>query len=79
MVACAESARGRGYGTLLMQIASYVLKTEGMERARLTTDDWRIPAIKSYLRIGFTPDLSTEDFKARWEKIYEQIGYKTQK
>ena len=78
MVACVESARGRGYGTLLMQIASYVLKTEGMERARLTTDDWRIPAIKSYLRIGFTPDRSTEDFMARWEKIYEQIGYKTQ-
>lgn len=78
MVACAESARGRGYGTLLTQVASYVLKTEGMESARLTTDDWRIPAIKSYLRIGFTPDRSTEDFKARWEKIYEQIGYKEQ-
>ena len=74
MVACAESARGKGYGTLLSKLAEYVLKREGMQTARLSTDDWRIPAIKSYLGIGFAPDLSTDDFKERWGKIYEQIG-----
>jgi GNAT superfamily N-acetyltransferase len=73
MVACVESARGKGYGTLLNKIAEYTLKKEGMETAYLTTDDWRIPAIKSYLRIGFKPDLSTEDFKERWNKIYEKL------
>lgn len=73
MVACRESARGKGYGTLLCRLARTVLKKEGMESAYLTTDDWRIPAIKSYLRIGFAPDLSTEDFKQRWEKIYQII------
>jgi hypothetical protein len=45
-----------------------------MQTAFLTTDDWRIPAIKSYIRAGFIPDLSTEDFKARWEKIYAIIA-----
>ena len=44
-----------------------------MQTAYLTTDDWRIPAIKSYLRIGFTPDISTEDFKARWDEIFKII------
>lgn len=73
MVACRENARGKGYGTLLNQLAEFVLKKEGMKSAHLTTDDWRIPAIKSYLRMGFSPDLSTDDFKSRWAKIYEQI------
>ena len=74
MVACREDSRGKGYGTLLNRVAEYTLKKEGMQTAFLTTDDWRIPAIKSYLRAGFLPDLSTEDFKARWEKIYATIA-----
>ncbi|MBE6608715.1 MAG: GNAT family N-acetyltransferase [Ruminococcaceae bacterium] len=73
MVACREDARGKGYGTLLTKIAEYTLKKEGMESAYLTTDDWRIPAIKSYLRIGFYPDLSNDDFINRWDLIYKQI------
>ncbi|MGN0177911.1 MAG: GNAT family N-acetyltransferase [Monoglobaceae bacterium] len=73
MVACCESVRGRGFGTLLSKIAEKVLKTEGMKTAWLTTDDVRIPAIKTYLKAGFEPDLSTEDFKKRWNKIYEKL------
>lgn len=75
MVSCDPNFRGRGLGKLLSLIAVEVLKKEGMETARLTTDDWRIPAIKTYLRAGFTPDLEKEpDFKERWEKIYREIG-----
>ena len=77
MVACCASARGRGYGTLLNEVAVHALKKEGMETAYLTTDDWRIPAIKSYLRAGFKPDLSTDDFKDRWDKIYKRISEET--
>ena len=47
MVACKEEFRGRGFGTLLNTLALKVLKDEGMETAYLTTDDWRIPAIKT--------------------------------
>lgn len=74
MVACRESARGKGYGTLLSKWAVIVLKREGMETAYLTTDDWRIPAIKTYLVTGFEPDVSTEDFAERWNKINQQLG-----
>ena len=76
MVACKENFRGQGLGTLLNNVAVKVLKDEGMETAYLTTDDWRIPAIKSYLRCGFKPDLSTENFKERWDKIFEKINKK---
>ena len=74
MVACHEKARGKGYGTLLNQVALATLKNEGMKIAYLTTDDFRIPAIKSYLRAGFMPDCSTESFAMRWNKIFEQIN-----
>ena len=74
MVACKESVRGKGYGTLLSEWAVLVLKREGMETAYLTTDDWRIPAIKTNLATGFVGDLSTDDFKERWAKIHEQLG-----
>ncbi len=73
MVACKDVCRGKGIGTLLNRIALSVLKQEGMKNARLTTDDWRIPAIKSYLRAGFTPDESTDEFKERWAKIREVL------
>ncbi|MBE7058103.1 MAG: GNAT family N-acetyltransferase [Ruminococcaceae bacterium] len=74
-VACKPDFRGKGLGTLLNSVAVNVLKKEGMEGAYLTTDDWRIPAIKSYLRAGFAPDTVSEpDFKERWEKIYSIIG-----
>lgn len=74
MVACKESVRGKGYGILLGKWAVVALKKEGMETAYLTTDDWRIPAIKSYLSVGFEPDISTEDFRERWDKIKNQLG-----
>jgi len=75
MVACKDTCRGKGYGTLLNQLAIKTLKEEGMQTAYLTTDDWRIPAIKSYLRIGFEPDLSTENFKTRWNEIFKTIEF----
>lgn len=74
MVACKPECRGQGLGTLLNNIAVFVLKSEGMKTAYLTTDDFRIPAIKSYLRCGFTPDLSTEEYCRRWKKIEEEIS-----
>ena len=77
MVACKPDFRGMGIGHILNNIAVNVLKTKGMKTAYLTTDDWRLPAIKTYLKAGFTPDLTTEpDFKERWNKIFALITNK---
>ncbi len=74
MVGCKPEYRGKGLGKLLNQIAIKTLKDDKMETAYLTTDDWRLPAIKGYLKSGFTPDLSSEEFVQRWEKVMEQIN-----
>ena len=76
MVAAKPNARGLGVGNLMSLFAVYVLKLRSMQTAYLTTDDFRIPAIKTYLKGGFYPDLSTEDFKNRWDAIFALIGNK---
>ncbi len=74
MVSCKEEYRGRGIGTLMCRLIVKELKENGMRNAYLTTDDFRIPAIRSYLRAGFVPDESTDDFRVRWKAIRELIG-----
>ena len=77
MVSSKPEFRGKGLGHLMNSIAVHTLKKEGMETAYLTTDDWRIAAIKTYLRAGFEPDLDSEpDYKERWAKIYAIIENK---
>ncbi len=76
MVGSLPECRGKGVGNMLVAVADHVLKTTGMQTARLKTDDFRVPAIKTYLKIGFQPDLSTEDFVQRWDAIYKSIGLK---
>ena len=73
MVAAKDCVRGIGIGNLMAVFAVRELKRRKMETAYLTTDDFRIPAIKSYLKGGFYADISTDDFKKRWDNIYEII------
>ena len=74
MVACKEEYRGRGIGTRMNAEAVRALHRAGMETAYLTTDDFRIPAIRSYLRVGFYPDIIDEEHRARWDAIFEIIN-----
>ncbi|MBQ3900864.1 MAG: GNAT family N-acetyltransferase, partial [Clostridia bacterium] len=66
--------QGVGLGTRLNAAAVRCLLENGLETAYLTTDDFRIPAIRSYLRAGFYPDVKDDSHRERWDKIYEIIG-----
>ena len=74
MVCAAPSARGCGIGTALARLAVNELLERGMETAHLTTDDFRLPAIRTYLEAGFVPQRSgSEDFPARWDAVLAQL------
>jgi len=76
MVACNPDHRGKGIGKLLNDIAVKTLIESGMETAYLTTDDFRIPAVRSYITAGFTPapeQLEDPEMKTRWDAVYETI------
>lgn len=49
-------------------------KNEGFARMVLLTDDFRIPAIKIYLRLGFLPAITHESFINRWKDIFAKIN-----
>lgn len=74
MVCAAPSARGYGIGTALARLAVNELIARGMKTARLTTDDFRLPAIRTYLNAGFVPQLSgSEDFPERWDNVLKKL------
>ncbi len=69
MVGARESARGKGLGLAVCAAAVQKHLNEGYEGCFLTTHDWRLPAIKHYLKLGFMPVLNHESMRGRWKII----------
>lgn len=66
----------RGY-KLAKPLMERVLRchiAEGRGGCFLTTDDERIPAVKSYLTYGYYPVLWSDDARERWEKALAEVG-----
>ncbi len=40
----------------------------------LRTDDFRIPAIKTYLKLGFVPTYDHASYAARWQEVFAELG-----
>jgi mycothiol synthase len=45
----------------------------GYHTVYLKTDDFRLPAIKTYLKLGFQPFLCATDADARWTRVCESL------
>jgi mycothiol synthase len=65
----------RGLSSALMAQLLYDFIDRGYKDAVLETDDFRIPAIRTYLKFGFIPvyELSGEDHRYRWSAIFQVI------
>lgn len=61
-------------GALLVEVFAHFAKT-GRTHAVLETEDHRLPALHSYLRLGFTPvyEVAGEDHRPRWSAIFQQL------
>lgn len=78
MVGARESERGRGIGHSMARYAMKIFAERGVSRVTLTTDDFRLAAIKTYLDAGFKPVLWEDpesDMNARWDAVLEKLGY----
>ena len=49
--------------------------SEGRLGCFLTTDDPRLPAIRTYLTMGYRPVLWSDDARERWEKVLPLVGF----
>jgi mycothiol synthase len=67
---------GRKLGYWVSLAALLHLRAEGCNAATLLTDDYRLAAIKTYLRLGFRPVIVHENQPTRWERVMEVIGDK---
>lgn len=74
MVCVLPEHRGKQLGHLVTLAVLHWFRDHGFEEVWLSTDDHRIPAIKSYLRLGFEPVIPDDTFRARWDAVFAQIG-----
>ena len=78
MVANIEECRGLGIGHAMLAFGAEILLKRGCKKITLTTDDFRLAAIKTYLDGGFCPVMwqdDDSDMKARWDAVIEKMHY----
>jgi D-xylonolactonase len=67
-----HTGRRLGYQVSLAVLHEFVRR--GATRAILTTDDPRLPAIQTYLNLGFEPDITDASHPERWAKVREALA-----
>ena len=74
MVAVNPDHRGKklGYGVCLA--ALYHMRRESRRKAWLSTNDYRLAAIKLYLNLDFRPLLVHENQRRRWAAVFTKLG-----
>ena len=61
--------RGRGLGRLVSLAVLHAFREMGCTSSVLDTDDFRLPAIKTYLALGFSPEPLDPSHEARWAAL----------
>ena len=61
--------KGRGLGQAVSAAVTRLALSMGYRRIFLYTEDFRLPAIKIYLRLGYRPHLFTDGMEERWRKV----------
>ena len=64
-----QSFRGKGLGRLITLAALHKFHTMGCMSAVLETQDFRLAALQTYLKLGFEPEHYDDTHAARWEAI----------
>ncbi len=66
---------GRGLGAIVCAAVVRRYRAAGYRRIFLRTDDFRLPAIKVYLKLGFVPFLFAPDMRERWQAVCAKLGW----
>lgn len=65
--------RGKGLGKAIVAATMRRLLIYGCRQLWLSTDDWREPALASYLKLGWRPWITDDDHPARWAAVFEKL------
>jgi predicted dehydrogenase/RimJ/RimL family protein N-acetyltransferase len=67
---------GKGLGLATCAAVTALFLRRGYRDIYLLTDDWRLPAIKVYLKLGYEPELQAPDMPGRWQAVREKLQWK---
>lgn len=73
-VAVHPAHRGRGLGRQICLAVLGFVGGLGHGYAYLLTEDFRLPAIKTYLRLGFEPEMTDPSHPERWRLLREKLN-----
>jgi mycothiol synthase len=65
--------QGRGLGTLVSLRVLKHFRDAGLHDAVLETHNFRLPAIRSYLKIGFVPEARDAGELERWSRVLPKL------
>jgi mycothiol synthase len=66
---------GRGLGAAVASAATALLLEVGCRRVHLSTEDFRLAAIRTYERLGYDPVVNEPEVAARWREIGRRLGW----
>ena len=70
------SERGRRLGEVVTRRVLEHFAAAGLDQAVLETDDFRLPAVRTYLRLGFVPEPRAPGDARRWSKVLRNLARK---
>ena len=74
-VGCDPAHTGRGLGGVLTSAVVSRFLDIGYERINLYSEDFRLPALQTHLRVGVLPLLHTDDMPGRWRVICDAVRW----
>jgi mycothiol synthase len=74
-VAGSPEHAGRHLGRVVCAAATARFLRAGYRRIYLKTDDWRLPALKTYLRLGYVPLLYAAGMAERWQAVCAKLDW----
>ena len=66
---------GKGLGWSVCAAVTARFLAAGYQNIYLKTDDWRLPALKTYLKLGYQPFLFAATMEERWQAICTQLQW----
>ncbi len=73
MVGVRAAHQGRKLGRQLSLAVLHRFAAEGLRTAVLETQDFRLPAVRTYLRLGFRPAPTDDQQRERWQRVLNAL------
>jgi predicted dehydrogenase/GNAT superfamily N-acetyltransferase len=67
--------KGKGLGMAICAAATARFIQAGYRNIYLRTDDWRLPALKIYLKLGYRPVAGDKALHDRWKNVFTTLNW----